>query len=272
VNVLTLEGLGKSYGSLVAVDAVDLAVAEGARHALIGPNGAGKTTLFDMVGGRTRPTRGRILLGATDITRRSEHERARLGVATTFQHSNLFDGLSVLDNVVMAVQRDAGVARSPWRSVSAHGAVRERAGELLSRLGLSDRTGACAGALSHGERRQLEVAVALATRPRLLLLDEPVAGMSPAESAAFVELVRGLPAELTVLIIEHDMDVVFTLATRVSVLHAGRLLEEGTPAEVRGSAAVQEAYLGTQDADDIFLAPAGEGGAPQRGAARDGVR
>ena len=252
--VLELRGLTKRFGSLVAVDAVDLAIESGARHALIGPNGAGKTTLFDIVGGRQRPTSGTILLEGRDVTGLREEQRARLGVAKTFQHSNLFDGLTAHDNVAMAVQRQQGVAASPWRSAARQRAVNRRAEELLARLGLGDRLGATAGVLSHGERRQLEVAVALATEPRLLLLDEPVAGMSPAESAEFVAMVRALPPELTVLIIEHDMDVVFDLATRISVLHAGRLLEEGPPAAVRASAAVQEAYLGATEDEALFIA------------------
>lgn len=250
--VLELRGLTKRYGSLVAVDAVDLAVEEGARHALIGPNGAGKTTLFDIVGGRQPPSSGAILLGGRDVTRLREEQRARLGVAKTFQHSNLFDGLSARDNVAIAVRRQLGVAADPWRVAARQAAVTGRAEELLARMGLAGRSHAPAGALSHGERRQLEVALALATEPRLLLLDEPVAGMSPAESAAFVAMVRALPPELTVLVIEHDMDVVFDLATRVSVLHAGRLLEEGPPAAVRASAAVQEAYLGTSEDEELF--------------------
>jgi branched-chain amino acid transport system ATP-binding protein len=255
--VLRLEGLGKSYGSLVAVDAVDLEVTAGARHALIGPNGAGKTTLFDMVGGRTRPTRGRIVFaglgGERDVTRLSEHARARLGIAKTFQHSNLFDGLSALDNVAIAVQRHAGVSASPWRPARKHADVTERAETLLEQVGLADRRAANAGALSHGERRQLEVAVALATEPRLLLLDEPVAGMSPGESRNFVALVHALPPALSVLIIEHDMDVVFSLATTVSVLAAGKLLASGNPEDVAGSTAVQEAYLGADHAEELFL-------------------
>ncbi len=258
--VLEVQELTKRFGSLVAVDAVNLEVSSGARHALIGPNGAGKTTLFDMVGGRQRPTSGRILLDDRDITALREHERARLGVSKTFQHSNLFDGLSALDNVCVAVQQHEGVSASPWRPARRYTAVTEHAEALLDQVGLGDRIAASAGALSHGERRQLEVAVALATEPRLLLLDEPVAGMSPAESAHFVALVRALPPDLTVLIIEHDMDVVFDLATRVSVLHAGHMLAEGNPAEVRANPAVQEAYLGTTHDEEIFIrtAPADE--------------
>jgi branched-chain amino acid transport system ATP-binding protein len=257
--VLRVEGLSRSYGSLVAVEGVDLTVQSGARHALIGPNGAGKTTLFDMVGGRTRPSRGRIVLrtadGERDVTRLPEHERARLGVAKTFQHSNLFDGLSSQTNVAMAVQRHAGIAGRPWFRARRYTDVTERACELLGRVGLDDRAAAAAGALSHGERRQLEVAVALATHPHLLLLDEPTAGMSPAESTAFVALIRSLPDDLSVLVIEHDMDVVFSLATRVSVMAAGRLLAEGAPAEIRADAVVQEAYLGTGSGADLFVSP-----------------
>ncbi len=253
--VLELRGVSKAYGSLLAVDGVDLRVERGERRALIGPNGAGKTTLFDLVGGRSRVTGGRILLDGADVTTMEEHRRARRGIAKTFQHSNLFDGLSVLDNVAIAVQHHAGVARRVLRPAARETAVTDRADGLLATVGLCDVAGATAGALSHGERRQLEVAIALATEPQLLLFDEPVAGMSPAESRAFVGLVAELPAALTVLLIEHDMDVVFAVASRISVLHAGRMLAEGTPEEVRASASVQEAYLGGGSGEELFRAP-----------------
>ena len=254
--VLELAGVVKRYGELEAVAGVDLVVQRGERHALIGPNGAGKTTLFDLIGGGNRVTEGSLRFEGHDVTRLSEHRRARRGMAKTFQHSNLFDGLSVRENVAIAVQFSLGVAHRLLRPVGRHPHVVRRVEELVERVGLADVAEASAGALSHGERRQLEVAVALATRPTLLLLDEPTAGMSPAESEAFVGMIDALADDLTVLIIEHDMDVVFALATRVTVLHAGRVLADGPPEEVQASDEVQEAYLGAGHQGELFIVDA----------------
>jgi branched-chain amino acid transport system ATP-binding protein len=241
--LLTLSGVSRSFGALTAVDDVDLDVPPGARHALIGPNGAGKSTLFKLVTGSMRVSAGTVALAGDDVTRLPEPQRARRGISQTLQHSSLFLGQTVEQNVLLAAQRRYRSRHSlvPRRQAAA----RARAQELLTDVGLAARAGTPVAALSHGERRQLEVAVALACEPRLLLLDEPSAGMSPAESARLVGLLQALPESVTVVIVEHDLDVVFALATSVTVLHLGRVLLTGTPDEVRASAAVQEAYLGT---------------------------
>lgn len=243
-DLLVLDGVSKRYGSLTAVDCLSLQVRAGERHALIGPNGAGKSTLFHMVAGALNSSEGSIHFAGRDITRLPEHRRVRLGISQTYQHSSLFDGLTVLENAQVAAQRHLGLGRSVLRRASSPD-VMSRVRELLSGVGLESSSDQVAGALSHGRKRQLEVALALATEPTLLLMDEPTAGMSGEESAALIELISALPAGLTLLLVEHDMAVVFSLATRISVLEAGRLLADGTPKEIRGSAAVQEAYLGT---------------------------
>ena len=248
--LLSLSGVSRHFGALKAVDDVSLDVPEGARHALIGPNGAGKSTLFKLVTGSMPASSGRIALGGDDITGLSEVQRARRGIAQTLQHSSLFLPQSVEQNVLLAAQRRHGARHSlvPRRQAAA----RERARALLADVGLERRREVPVSALSHGERRQLEVAVALACEPRLLLLDEPAAGMSPAESTRLVGLLRSLPASITLVIVEHDLDVVFALAGSVTVLHLGRVLLSGSPEEVRASAAVQQAYLGT-GRESLFL-------------------
>ena len=248
--LLSLSGVTRTFGALKAVDDVSLDVAAGARHALIGPNGAGKSTLFKLVTGALPATSGRVGLAGSDITRLSEHQRARRGISQTLQHSSLFLTQTVLQNVLLAAQRRHGSRRSlvPRRQAAA----RERARALLADVGLEQRAGTPVSALSHGERRQVEVAVALACEPRLLLLDEPAAGMSPAESARLVGLLRSLPGSVTLVIVEHDLDVVFALAGSVTVLHLGRVLLTGSPDEVRASDAVQEAYLG-RGRESLFL-------------------
>ena len=252
-GLLETQGLTKRYGSLVALDGVSLSVAAGARHAVIGPNGAGKSTLFGLVTGSLRPSAGRISFDGQDVTRRPDPARARAGMGRTFQHSSLFASLPVLDNVALAVQRAAGLSLAMLRPAGRHAAVREAALGQLTQVGLAGRATTPAAALSHGERRQLEVALALATSPRLLLLDEPTAGMSAADSTRFAELVESLGAAVTVLLVEHDLDVVFRLATRVTVLHLGRVLADGTPDEVRADETVRRAYLGDADLDDLFF-------------------
>jgi branched-chain amino acid transport system ATP-binding protein len=244
---LTCQGLSRSFGALAAVDGVDLSVAPGSRHALIGPNGAGKTTLMHLVTGALRATAGTVRLGDEDITRMSVVHRARLGISQTMQQASLFPTMTAAENVLLAVQRKRGrISPLPRR------APRERVDALLERTGLFGRGDVVVSQLSHGERKQLELAVALACEPRLLLLDEPAAGMSPAESARLVELVGELPAEVTVLFVEHDLDLVFRLATTVTVLHLGRVLLSGTPEQVRASEAVQEAYLGSGRDEPLF--------------------
>jgi branched-chain amino acid transport system ATP-binding protein len=251
--LLSLRGVSRQFGALKAVDDVTLDVPAGARHALIGPNGAGKSTLFKLITGSMPVSSGTVALGGSDVTRLREHQRARRGISQTLQHSSLFLSQTVQQNVLLAAQRrfPAGHSLVPRRQRAAH----ERARALLADVGLDSRADTAVAALSHGERRQLEVAVALACEPDLLLLDEPAAGMSPAESARLVGLLRSLPETVTVVIVEHDLDVVFALASSVTVLHLGRVLLTGTPGEVRASAAVQEAYLGTGRGDLFLDAP-----------------
>ncbi|MFF4010822.1 ABC transporter ATP-binding protein [Streptomyces sp. NPDC001717] len=244
-DLLELRRVSRHFGSFRALDEVDLTVRRSARHAIIGPNGAGKSTLFGLISGTLATTGGTILVDGQDVTRLSVERRVGLGVATTFQHSSLFMRETVLENVLLAVLRRAGRGFGGWRSVRGRTAAIEQARTLLERVGLPTRHDVRAAALSHGERRQLEVAVALATEPRLLLLDEPAAGMSPAETARLTELIAALPDEVTVLLIEHDLDMVFGLADTVTVMHLGRHLKTGSPDEVRSSGEVQDAYLGT---------------------------
>jgi branched-chain amino acid transport system ATP-binding protein len=252
--ILELDAVGRRYGELLAVDGVTLTVAAGARQALIGPNGAGKSTLFGLISGTIKVSRGRIRLHGRDITRLGPHRRTRLGMGRTFQHSSLFDGMTARENVAVALQRTLGRARNAIVPASRMRDVDARSDELLARVGLADEEGVEAASLSYGHRRQLEIGLALATEPTLLLLDEPTAGMSRDEAARFVELIGSLPAELTIVIVEHDMDIVFGLADRIAVLDAGRLLANGPPDAIRDSAAVQEAYLGPGDRmDELFL-------------------
>lgn len=242
--VLELHDLTLRYGSLTAVNRVTFSVRSGARHALIGPNGAGKSSLFSVVAGSTPATSGRVVFNGHDVSHLGEIGRAKAGLVRTFQHSKLFLGMSVLDNARLSVERAGGRPGRPWPSRRADRAVTEDAMEQLASVGLADRHAAVCGALSHGERRQLEVAMVLACRPRLVLFDEPTAGMSVAETHRFAQLVESLPSQVTVLVVEHDLDVVFRLAERVSVLAAGRLIAEGTTEEIRADEGVREAYLG----------------------------
>ncbi|WP_248963839.1 ABC transporter ATP-binding protein [Sphaerisporangium perillae] len=250
--VLELRGLTHAYGSLRAVDGVDLSVLPGERHALIGPNGAGKSTLFATVAGTLPATGGSVLFDGQDITALSESERARRGLLRTYQHSSLFLNCSVLDNVALAVQRVDRVAYRFDRAARRFGRTETRARRHLESVGLIGRAADDAAALSHGERRQLEVAMVLASQPSLVMFDEPTAGMSAAETERFADLVERLPDDLTLLIVEHDLDVVFRLADRVTVLHLGRVLASGAPEQVRADNAVRSAYLGSARTDDLF--------------------
>ncbi|MFJ8666308.1 ABC transporter ATP-binding protein [Streptomyces sp. NPDC093600] len=246
-DLLQLRGISRHFGRFKALDEVSLTVKAGSRHAIIGPNGAGKSTLFSLISGTSAATAGSILVNGRDVTRLPVSRRVGLGVAATFQHSSLFLRETVLENVLLAVLRQASTRPGLWRPVNARRAAIDRARTFLEQVGLLARHDVSAAALSHGERRQLEVAVALATEPRLLLLDEPAAGMSPAETARLTELIVALPTDVTVLLIEHDLDLVFELADTVTVMHLGRHLTTGLPDEVRASAEVQTAYLGTME-------------------------
>ena len=233
--------LRREFGGIKALAGVSLKVAEGERRAIIGPNGAGKTTLFNVLTGELEPTAGEVRLAGENVTGRRPHELARRGVARMYQRNELFDPLSARDNVAIAIAAAAG----PYRPFTSPPTTeRVAADDLLERVGLGARAATPARALSHGERRQLELAVALARRPRVLLLDEPTAGMSPTETARITELIASLDRSLTLVIVEHDMDVVFRLAERITVLHEGRVIAEGTPAQVRGDTLVNEVYLG----------------------------
>ena len=242
--VLRLEGVSRRFGGLVAVDGVSLTLGPRRRLAIIGPNGAGKTTLFRLIAGDMPPSQGRIFLFGREVTRLPAHRRARLGLSRTFQVSNLFDGLSVLDNVRLAAQ--AGQP-SRWRL---SGPVRpgDRVGlaamEALERAGIAARAGDRVSELSHGEQRQLEVALALATSPRLLLLDEPAAGLSAGERSRLRELLGSLPDSLPLLLIEHDMTLALSLTDEVLCLHNGRPIALGPPDRVRADPTVQAVYLG----------------------------
>jgi branched-chain amino acid transport system ATP-binding protein len=244
--LLSLSGLVKRFGGLAATDGVDLTVVKGEIHALIGPNGAGKTTLVHQISGALRPDAGRIVLAGEDITGLSMHQRVRKGLARSYQVTSIFRRLTVLENVVLAVQGMAGSSLRFWRAARAERPLEAAAQAVLGQVGLAQRAAAVAGSLAHGEQRQLEVALALATRPRLLLLDEPMAGMGQEESARMVELVAGLKAHVTLLLIEHDMDAVFRLADRISVLVQGRIIATGLPEAIRTNAEVRRAYLGDQ--------------------------
>ena len=244
-TLLALEGVTRRFGALAAVNGVSLAVTARERRAIIGPNGAGKTTLFNLITGQLPPSAGRIVLGGQPITGLPPHVVARLGLARSFQRNNLFPRLPVRENLRLAAAADG---QGSWNLLGRVGGLRaplERARETAEAVGLTERLDALAGQLSYGEQRQLEVGVALATAPRLLLLDEPTAGMSPEETLRMTRMLEGLPREVTLLIIEHDMDVVASLADRVTVLHYGEVLIEGSFAEVKADPRVYEVYLGS---------------------------
>ena len=245
MSALRVSQLSKHYGGLAALTDVNLETHTGERRAIIGPNGAGKTTLLDVITGKVSPTVGKVYLADLDVTAMPIHTRANLGLAYTFQHSNLFDSLTVLENVCLAVQHHRGIARKLFRAAVAFEAVTTSAVGLLHLVGLSAVQKQVASTLSYGQQRALEIALALATSPKILLLDEPTSGMSPGETKEMVELIRTLPRSLTLLIVEHDMDVVFRLADRVTVLHYGQVISDGAPHEVRADPTVQANYLGT---------------------------
>ena len=248
-TLLQVENLAKRFEGIVATDHIMLNVAAGELHAIIGPNGAGKTTLIAQLGGQLTPDSGRIRFDGHDITALPMYRRSRLGLARSFQITSLFLDLSVLDNVALAVQAHAGHSFRFWRAARQEAELREPARAALERVGLSDRADLPASALSHGEHRQIELAMALVGSPRMLLRDEPMAGLGPEESARMVEMLRALKKELTILLVEHDMEAVFALADRITVLVYGRVIASGAPAEIRINAAVREAYLGEAEAE-----------------------
>jgi branched-chain amino acid transport system ATP-binding protein len=245
VPVLELRQLCKSFGGLQATREVNLRIMPGDRQAIIGPNGAGKTTLFNLITGIYPVTSGQVLLYGKDVTKWQSHQRTAMGMARTFQVTHLFPGLTVLDNVLLAIK---GLRRTKfvmWRFLSSYKEVYDKAFHLLEQAGFLDRKDLEVRNLSHGEQRQLEIVLGLASDPKILLLDEPAAGLSSGESAEMAKFLQKLDPKLAILLIEHDMEIVFDVASHISVLHFGQILETGTPQQIHSSPKVQEIYLGT---------------------------
>ncbi|HXV56902.1 MAG TPA: ABC transporter ATP-binding protein [Gaiellaceae bacterium] len=246
--ILRLRGVGRRFGGVLAVHDVDLDVMPGERRALLGPNGAGKTTLFNVISGEFPPTAGRVELFGRDVTTMPARRRAKLGLTRTFQTSRLFLGLTVEDNLYLAVVGVRGGHLRPVRLSGRDGPIRARARELAERVGLERQLGTLVGSLSHGEQRQLEVGMARAGDPKIMMLDEPAAGLSRGERVALTELLLGLDRDITLILIEHDMDVALGVAERVTMMHDGRVIVEGTPAEIRANQLVHDLYLGSHHA------------------------
>ena len=246
--LLQIEGLTKRFGGVIASDEVTLSIPPGELHAIIGPNGAGKTTLIGQLTGELSSQSGRIRFAGEDMTTLPAWQRSLLGLARSFQITSLFHDFTALDNVALAVQAHAGHSFRFWRDARREAELRNPARAALDRVGLGARADALVASMSHGEHRQLEIAMALATKPRMLLLDEPMAGMGTDESARMVTLLRELKQEVTILLIEHDMDAVFALADKISVLVYGRIIASGEPAAIRANPDVRRAYLGEQQA------------------------
>jgi branched-chain amino acid transport system ATP-binding protein len=245
--LLAIAGVSRHFGGVHALSEVTLSIMPGEVHALIGPNGAGKTTLIHQISGAQRPDAGSIRFAGEEVTALPMHTRVQRGMARSWQITNVFTRLSLIDNVVLAVkgrQRDWGSGFRFWKPVDEEQALIDEARGWLAEVGLGEREHALAGSLAHGEQRQLEVVLALATKPKLLLLDEPMAGMGPEESERMVALIEKLARQHTILLVEHDMDAVFRLADRISVLVGGRLICTGLPDEVRAHPEVRRAYLG----------------------------
>jgi branched-chain amino acid transport system ATP-binding protein len=243
--VLELRGLSKTFGGLRAVRGVSLKIMPGDRKAIIGPNGAGKTTLFNLISGIFPASSGQVLMGGRDVTSWPSHRRTGLGMARTFQVTSLFPRLSVLDNVLLAIKGRQASKFVMWRPLSSYAAVYDRAHGLLERAAFLDRKDTEVRYLSHGEQRQLEIVLGLASDPDILLLDEPAAGLSSGESAEMTRFLQKLDRRTAILLIEHDMDIVFDIASDISVLHFGEVVESGSAERIRSSAKVQEIYLGT---------------------------
>jgi branched-chain amino acid transport system ATP-binding protein len=244
--VLRLERLSKRFGGVVATDGVSLEVRAGEVHAMIGPNGAGKTTLISQIAGGLQPDSGEIYFLDRPVTKLSAHARVLSGLARSFQITSIFRRLSVLDNLALAVQARSGSSFRFWRPLAEERALFDEARAILKEIDLHSRETALAGELSHGEQRALEVGLTLATAPKLVLLDEPMAGLGAEESQRMLELIERLSARVTVLLVEHDMDAVFRLADRISVLVNGRIIATGAPEEIRRNEEVRRAYLGDE--------------------------
>jgi branched-chain amino acid transport system ATP-binding protein len=246
--MLRLERLSKRFGGVVATDSVSLAVERGEVHALIGPNGAGKTTLIGQICGSIGPDAGEVIFEDEVITKLPQHARVRLGLARSYQITSIFKRHSVLDNVALAVQARTGTSFSFWRQVAAERGVFDEARAILADVSLEGKELQPAGSLAHGEQRALEVGLALATHPRLVLLDEPMAGMGPQESQQMIALIQRIRSRVTVLLVEHDMDAVFRLADRISVLVNGRIIATDPPEAIKANPEVKKAYLGEEAA------------------------
>jgi branched-chain amino acid transport system ATP-binding protein len=246
--LLKVRQLQKAFGAIVVTDGVNLSITQGELHAIIGPNGAGKTTLVHQISGLSASDSGQIFFDAEDITQLSMPQRVRRGLARSFQITSILSGFSALENVALAVQARSGSSYRFFRNTAQEPALNETAMAYLERVGLQQRATFLAGFLSHGEKRLLELAVALATDPKLLLLDEPLAGTGHDESQRVIETLRHLKRQSTILLIEHDMDAVFSLADRISVLVAGRVIATGTPEAIRANPEVRAAYLGDEEA------------------------
>jgi branched-chain amino acid transport system ATP-binding protein len=245
MSLVRTERLTKAFGALTAVDGVSIEVQEGSLHSVIGPNGAGKTTLFNLLTGQLAPTSGRIFFDGRDIAGTPAHRVARLGIARSFQRTSIFPTLTIADNVWLAAfARQASWRGLAWRRADHYPALGERARTVLDEVGLAGKADQPARAISHGEQRQLELAIALAATPRLLLLDEPAAGLSPDETQKMVALVRTLKGRYTIVLIEHKIDIVMTMSDRISVMHFGSVIAEGSPTEIQRNAEVRRAYLG----------------------------
>jgi branched-chain amino acid transport system ATP-binding protein len=243
---LVLQDLTKNFGGLTAVDHVDLEVRPGERRGIIGPNGAGKTTLFNLICGEFPPSGGRIVHFGKDVTRIPVHKRIALGIARTFQITNLFPNLTVLQNVLLAAQGLEKTKYVMYLPISSYEHLYEKSKGLLEEVELLEKREVLVKNLSHGEQRQIEVCLALIGQPRLLLLDEPTAGLSPAETLSFTAMLKRLDPEITILLIEHDMDVAFEFAENITVLHQGSLIATGTKEEIKANTTVQEIYLGVE--------------------------
>tara|TARA_Y100001934_G_C12121865_1_gene663552 strand:+ start:147 stop:896 length:750 start_codon:yes stop_codon:yes gene_type:complete len=246
LNMFEIDALNKSFGSLAVTQDVSLQLPAGRRHGLIGPNGAGKTTLFNLLCGELDADSGRVMLDGADITRASPDTRARAGLARSFQRNNLFTELTVRENLVIACTLQQGIGHIGWNLLRRYDSVATEVEASIEQLGLGDDADRPVKQLSYGTQRQLEIGLALQLQPKVLLLDEPTSGMSPEETTAMQSLIGELPDTLTVLIIEHDMDVIFDIAERITVLDYGRVLLEGTPEEVRKSDQVRQRYLGDE--------------------------
>lgn len=247
MSLLEVRNLRKSYGALKVTDDLDLSVEEGELHAIIGPNGAGKSTLIAQLSGQSGSDGGSVRFDGTEMMGRAMHRRVRAGMSRSFQITSILPGFTALENVASAVQARSGGSFRFFSPVAEESALNDQALAALDRVGIADRAFFNAGSLSHGEKRQLELAIALATRPRLLLLDEPLAGTSGAEADRLIQVMRGLKGAVTLVLIEHDMDAVFALADRISVLVYGRIIATGTPDRIRDDPQVRAAYLGEEE-------------------------